>query len=122
MKNKGQITIDRRNGNLHIRIGGQFRPETAAMLTTMLSKNYEGRGNIFIHTGGIADIAPGATPALKKLMGICDLPSDKIYYIGELGLILGHDSSKVIVPKKRANGCGCSGKCRSCKCKPQKAA
>ena len=121
MEIKEQIRIDQRNGNLHIDVEGLFNPDTAAKLATLLTRTYEGTGNIFIHTKGITEVAMGSKFALNSLFEICDLPSENIYYIGEKGLVLGDNAAKVIIRKKR-NGHKCGGTCKNCKCKTKVAA
>ena len=116
MEKNEQIKVNQRNGNLHINVEGLFSPETATLLTTVMTRSYEGRGNIFIHTEGITEIAFGSRFALNSLVDICDLPSENIYYIGEKGLDLGHDKGRVIVHKKKNHGNGGCGRCKNCTC------
>ncbi|WP_306547903.1 hypothetical protein, partial [Desulfobulbus sp.] len=58
METSQPIQIDQRNGNLHVNLHGQFTPELAIALTSAIARDYQGKGNIFIHTSHITDIAP----------------------------------------------------------------
>ena len=121
MERQKQIKIGQRNGNLHINVEGLFSPDTAAMLTTVMTRSYEGRGNIFINTERITEIAGGSKFALNSLVDICDLPAENIYYIGEKGFDLGHDKGKVIVRRKVKNSHGgCGGRCMNNECTGKK--
>lgn len=121
MEFKQQIRIDQRNGNLHIEVDGTFSPDTAAKLATLITRSYEGTGNIFIHTKRITEVAMGSKFALNSLIEICDLPSENIYFIGEKGFLLGDNAAKVII-RKKTKGHRCSGKCNTCKCSTKEAA
>ena len=116
-----QIKIDHRNGNLYIEVQGVFSPDTSAKLATVISRVYGGRGNIFINTKGITEVANGSKFALNSLIEICDLPVDNIYFIGDKGFMLGDDATKVIIRKEKSTH-RCSGKCKSCKCSTRQAA
>jgi hypothetical protein len=116
-----QINADQRNGNLHINLAGLFTPETAARLTTVMAKTYQGKGDIFIHTGKVTGVAPDSRYAFNNLLGMSGLPRDNIYLTGEKGLDISQDATKVIIRKKKHDHGGC-GKCKNCTCHTRKAA
>ncbi len=110
------IHSDHRNGNLHIKIAGEFDVDTAMLLTSNMSKSYTGTGNIFIHTTEITDISPQAKKMFNSMLGVFNLPSAKIYLMGEKGHDICHDNGKVIVKKERTGGHKSCGRCKKCKC------
>ncbi len=116
------IDTDQRNGNLHIKIGGLFTPDTAAQLTLVMTRSYVGRGNIFIHTAALTSVDPDSQFAFNNLLGMSGLPRENVYLTGEKGLEISHDRGKVIVYKKRKRGHGGCGKCKNCSCDKKKAA
>ena len=122
MEKNTQINTSLRNGNLHINLKGHFSPDTAAKLTTIMTKTYQGKGNIFIHTKLITDVASNSRYAFSNLLGLSGLPKDNIYLTGEKGLDISHDSGRVIIYKKKQHGHGGCGKCKNCTCHTRKAA
>ncbi len=58
MHRTAEITMERRNGNLHITIIDSFTMGAAARLVASMDSCDNGQGNIFIHTEKISDIAP----------------------------------------------------------------
>ncbi len=108
------IQTDQRNGNLHINLSGQFTTEIAHRLTSAISQQYQGRGNIFIHTKDITDIAPESRQTFADLVGEAVLPREKIYMIGSKGLEICPDAGKVIVHDKKKHTC--CGRCKNCRC------
>ena len=122
MEKRAQIYISQRNGNLHINLAGQFNPDTAEKLITIMTQNYKGKGNIFIHTGKVTVVSQNSRYVFSKLLGLSGLPDDNIYLMGERGLEISHDLGKVIVHKKKTHGHGGCGKCKNCTCHTRKAA
>ena len=110
------METNQRNGNLHIKLNGIFTPDSAAKLTVLMSNNYLGKGNIFIHTDQVSNVSPGSQCAFNELVDLTTLPGEKIYLMGEKGLAICHNSGKVLVRKGR-KGHGSCGKCKNCNCK-----
>lgn len=108
------IHADQRNGNLHLNLHGDFTTETALRLTSTIARTYSGRGNIFIHTAQVADIAPESRHTFAEQISMLGLPQEKMYLTGIKGLDISPDKGKVIVYEKKKKGC--CGKCRDCKC------
>lgn len=111
-----KIDTDQRNGNLHIKLNGSFNQDTAAKLTMVMMRAYQGKGNIFIHTDKISTVEPESKCAFNDLIGLSNLPEKCIYMMGEKGLAICPDSGKVIVHKKRQHSHGGCGKCKNCSC------
>lgn len=122
MENVTRINADQRNGNLHINLDGRFTTDIAAQLTMVMAKAYQGKGNIFIHTSRITEIAPDSRFTFTNLLGLSGLPKDNIYLTGKKGLDICHDTGKVIVRKEKKHGHDCCGKCKNCTCHKRKAA
>lgn len=104
---------DHRNGNLHVNLHGDFTAETALRLTNTIARIYSGRGNIFIHTAQVTEIAPESRHAFAEQISMLGLPQEKMYLTGIKGLDISPDKGRVIVYEKRQKGC--CGKCRACK-------
>lgn len=113
---ESNIQSDQRNGNLHIKLNGEFSRDTAMAVMYHINQEYRGKGNVFIHTNDITEVAPQSQSVFQYMMGILDLPKDNIYLTGEKGKDICHDEGKVIVRKKHG-GCG---RCGSCKCGSRK--
>lgn len=111
MENRDTIHSDQRNGNLHIRLSGEFSHDMAMNVSYHILKTYRGAGNIFIHTSDITDVAPRSQAVFGQMVGLLDLPRDHIYLMGDKGTDIGYEKAKVLIPKKKIHG-GCS----NCKC------
>lgn len=114
MNKKARVNADQRNGNLHVKVNGQFTPDVAAQLVMVMAKIYQGQGNIFIHTDMVTTIDSDSRCAFGNLLKISGLPRENIYLTGKKGVKICNDSLKFIVRKERKQG-GC-GKCGDCKC------
>ncbi|MGI6655739.1 MAG: hypothetical protein ACOX5Z_02715 [Desulfobulbus sp.] len=114
MEMQQTISADQRNGNLHLSLHGRFTPEIAMQLGQTIADSYIGRGNIFIHTSQVTEVASGSRHAFGRMISDFGLPHDKMYLIGARGLDIGPDTTRVIIYEKKKRGC--CGKCRSCAC------
>jgi len=114
METSQPIQINQRNGNLHVNLHGQFTPEIAIALTSAIARDYQGKGNIFIHTAHLTDIAPESRSAFAINASLLDLPQEKMYLTGVKGLDISPDKGRVIVYEKKKKGC--CGRCSNCKC------
>ncbi len=119
MTNNLLVEIERRKGNTHIRLDGNFTPQGAARVVMLMAKNYEGKGNIFLHTEKITAIDANSRYAFEELLETSGLLSKHVYLIGEKGLKLCRDNAKVIIRKKKKSHCG---KCKNCTGRKKKAA
>jgi len=97
-------------------LAGQFDVDTAMLLTSHMSKSYTGKGNIFIHTAAITEVSPQSKKMFNSMLGGFNLPSTKIYLMGEKGHEICHENGKVIVKKERPAGHKSCGRCKNCKC------
>lgn len=122
METSTPIKTAHRNGNLHVDIHGLFDPNIADHLTSRIAAEYNGSGNIFIHTDGVTTVDPQAKKVFGELIGKHRLPHQKLYLTGHLGFAVSPDNIKVIAHREKKDKC--CGKCRDCKChdKPHHAA
>lgn len=120
METHNAIESDKRKGNLHISLGGEFSHDTAMAVTYHIANKYSGKGNIFIHTKNITEIAPRSQVIFNYMVDILDLPKEKIYLMGEKGKDICHDKGRVIITPEKKHGSGCCGKCKNCTCTTQK--
>lgn len=116
------IDTDQRNGNLHIKLEGLFTTSMAAQLAVVMEKSYLGKGNIFIHTKQVTEVAANAQAAFSSFLRLTGLPQENVYLTGEKGRHISPDSGKVIVYTKKKHGHGGCGKCKNCTCNKKKAA
>ena len=114
MNDIAPIATRHRNGNLHVDLLGHFDPALADRLTKNIADEYNGRGNIFIHTDGLTTIHPMAREAFGALLHHYRLPLEKLYLTGQLGFTVGPDRVKVIASHRKEKTC--CGRCRDCKC------
>ncbi len=114
MEQSKNIHSDQRNGNLHIRLSGEFSHDMAMTVSYHILKSYRGAGNIFIHTNDITEVAPRSQAVFGQMIGLLDLPREHIYLMGEKGIDIGYEKAKVLMPRKKKQA-GCSG-CGNCKC------
>lgn len=110
-----RIDTAHRNGNLHIRIHGHFSWQAAMDVTTTIAQDYQGRGNIFIHTAEVTSVAAQSRQILADQIERLALPRENLYLTGLKGLDIGPEKIRVIVYEKRKKGC--CGRCRDCGCR-----
>lgn len=121
MQHAARLTMERRNGNLHLTLAGSFTPDSASRLAEFMDQGCQGPGNIFVHTKMITEVAPDARSVFAELLRASALPQERLYFTGEKGLAIAPEASKVIV-RKPATGHGGCGRCQSCSCREKKAA
>ena len=114
METATPIKTAHRNGNLHVDLHGLFDPNIADHLTRRIASEYNGYGNIFIHTDEVTTVHPQAREALGESIGKQQLPHQKLFLTGRLGFALGPDNIKVIAHREKKEKC--CGRCRDCKC------
>lgn len=113
------VTSDQRNGNLHVKLAGVFDDKQAFEVGHHIQDVYRGKGNIFIHTNDLTEIAPSSKMMFKHMLGVLELPKEHIYLMGEKGRDICHEEGKVIVHKKKSHG-HCCGRCKNCSCGKKK--
>ncbi len=104
-----QIQAVNRNGNLHIKLFGDFNPQTAGHLSSTINQQYLGRGNVFVNTEQIGVVLATGAQLFKHSMKDSLVPYGNLFMIGKKGTKLVPDGSKVIIPptkKGKCTGCG----------------
>jgi hypothetical protein len=116
MNHESTIDTNQRNGNLHISLSGVFSLDTARQLTTLISRNYPGRGYVFIHTGRLTRVEPLCKVLFSNLLLVPDLPREKIYLTGDKARELCYDEAR-LVSGEPDQAAGCNGGCTDCVCR-----
>ncbi len=103
------INAEQRNGNLFVQLTGSLCQDKVETLTTTLTDNYSGTGNIFINTEKLTEILPSSAGTLASLLKQSSLPDERIYLIGEMGFRLSKNKTQVITrPSKKDRCAGCT--------------
>ncbi len=108
------IDSEEQNGNLHFIPKGEFTPDTALELTSLMKAKYNGKGDIVVNTSHITEVEPLSKQMFSIMLGYHDLPKDKVYLKGNKGQEICHDEGNVIEATTKKHG-GC-GRCRNCTC------
>lgn len=114
------MNLEERNGNLLVNLQGNFGVDTAMELTASISRKYRVGSNVFIHTTDVTSVSPQSKEMFNNMLGVYNIPCEKIYLMGEKGLEICHDEGKVIFHKKTPGEKKCGGRCKNCKCKSRK--
>ena len=114
---KERLQLEKRNGNYHIKIVGDFNPKTAQTLSSLICSEYAGDGNIFINTSLISKISNDSHQTFSKYLYESKLPANKIYYKGEKAYSMYHEYGRVIHSSTKPKQASCGGRCKKCKCK-----
>lgn len=115
MENSFNLDFRKSNGNLHIHPKGLLSPEMADGLDGIMTREYEGKGRIFVRT---ADISFPDSPDWNISIRIPEkVTPSNVYFKGEKGFDIAPDGTRVIISQRDMGGeCSCNGKCRVCKC------
>ncbi len=114
MEKSKKITAAHRNGNLHIKLNGDFDQPTAVHLEKTIRHNYRGSGNVFINTTSMGNIHQAGRHYLMHQTDRCGLPKQTLYFIGKKDLDIVPDGCRLLVPPAKKKG-GCKG-CGKCNC------
>lgn len=82
------IRSKRKNGNLHIKLIGDFDGSSAHVLLNALKRNSDGEEKIFVHTGGLRRVSPFGRDVLQSHLSSLKNKSARIIFTGENGAIL----------------------------------
>jgi hypothetical protein len=116
MNPESTIDTNQCNGNLHISLSGVFSLDTARQLTTLISRNYPGRGYVFIHTSRLTRIDPLCKVLFSNLLLVPDLPREKIYLTGDKARELCYDEARLVSYEPNL-AAGCNGGFGECACR-----
>ncbi|PIE73282.1 MAG: hypothetical protein CSA20_04155 [Deltaproteobacteria bacterium] len=110
-----EMSIEVRNGNLHVRLQGAFGIDTAMILTSHISRRYREGSNVFIHTSGVTTVSPQSREMFQTMLGVYNLPVKHIYLMGEKGFKICHDGGRVIVRNTSGSRKKCGNSCKNCR-------
>lgn len=116
MQEHFQIEMKKSRGNLHVALHGNLEKESALELVHALSKNYEGRGRVFIDTERLGEVSPAGCRAFQCGLNSDLLPAELLFFKGEKGFQMAPRGSKILILGPRPRRCHCSGRCAVCKC------
>jgi len=110
-----QITFDKNNGTLHVQPEGDFDGTSAWELLNFLNDQYSGQGRVVIDTSRLRQIHPFGSNTFKCRLKMVQLPSDRLFFMGQKCASLAPEGSNVITAPE-PHRCRCNGKCKQCKC------
>ena len=117
MGSKFRVTVKRNQENLHMAIGGDFDGGSACRLVNLLHDKYDGQGEVVIDTGDLKTVSPFGFGTFRGRLDRNAVPAERLVFRGENACLIAPEGSRV-VPETDDHRCGCSTKCRNCKCKP----
>lgn len=107
-----QIKAVHRNGNLHIKIFGDFDSLAAHTATTVINDEYQGSGNVFVNTQKMGAVLENGAMVFRHNMIDCTVQRSKLFLVGEKGREIVPDGSRVIIPPPKKDKCMGCGKCK----------
>jgi hypothetical protein len=105
------IQAEHRNGNLHVKICGDFDAAAAHTATSLINDQYPGCGNVFVNTEKMGAVLEGGAKAFRDNMSDGAVHLGKLFLVGEKGREIGPDGSRVIIPPPKKDKCTGCGKC-----------
>ncbi len=109
-----QIQAVHRKGNLHIKIFGDFDTVAAQGVTSAITEQYKGRGNVFIKTAQMGAVLEAGAKVFRRNMGDCPVHHRNLFMVGKKGMEMVPDGSRVIIPPQKKSKCG---NCKNCQCR-----
>lgn len=109
-----QIQAAQRNGNLFIKLSGDFNRVIAQSTVSTINANYQGSGNIFINTQQLGAVLDTGIAAFKQELKQASVHHSNLFMVGSKGLDIVPEGSQVIVPPTRKTH-KCTN-CGSCTC------
>lgn len=106
-----QIQAVNRNGNLHIKIFGDFDIVAAQGVTSAINNQYQGRGNVFVNTEKMGAVLETGAKAFRYNMRGCAVNHRNLFLVGKKGTQMVPDGSRVIIPPRKKGKCSGCGKC-----------
>lgn len=106
-------------GNLHLRLEGIFNGESALALTALLHQRQGACKRLFIDTDKLHRVEEFGTDVFHSFLRRHGEFSRRIYFKGKNGMHMALEGQRVLRVKSH-HGCGCSGKCKVCKCAERK--
>jgi len=76
------MRFQRKNGNLHINLRGDFDGSSACILFNALKRNYDDSSRIFVETRGLREVSPFGRDTLQSNLSELKRSSGKIFFDG----------------------------------------
>ena len=107
-------------GNLHVRLEGVLDPNSATSLALVMREEAAVCRKFFINTEGLERVDPSGASTLRTFMRefarhCAEDERSRIFFKGKNVDQVAMEGQRVLRTKP-ASGCGCSGKCKVCKC------
>ena len=115
MNSNFHVSLEKSNGNLHLRLTGNFDGSSAWKLINLLHEQYSGKGKIFVDTQGLREVCPFGCDIFKSHLKQRRLPADRLVFKGKNGFEIAPEGSHVILATEN-HKCRCSGDCANCSC------
>ncbi len=110
-----QIQFRKSNGNLHLRLEGDFNGSSAWQLIRLLEERYCGKGRIFIDTRHLKRLHPFGCSTFQSELVLSRVPAGCLFFKGEKGFEIAPRKSNVIMMPQKSQR-RCSGDCKNCSC------
>jgi hypothetical protein len=115
MNTNFHVTLEKSNGNLNLRLTGNFDGSSAWKLINLLHEHYSGKGKIFVDTHDLRDILPFGCSVFKYHLNQRRLPADRLVFKGKKGLEIAPEGSHVLLEPEK-HKCRYNGDCANCSC------
>lgn len=115
MNSNFQVSFKRRNGNLHIFARGDFDGNSAWELVNLLHDQYDGKGEVVIHTHQLREMCPFGCSTFQCRLNLRKVPADRLRFEGPKGFDIAPTGTRVSTTPHR-DPCRCNGNCAHCRC------
>lgn len=106
-------------GNLHLRLEGVFDGDSALVLSALLRERHTECDRLFIDTDRLQGVESFGADLFRLFLREYLEFSRRVYFKGRNGIQMALEGQRVLRIKPH-HGCGCSGKCKVCKCAESK--
>lgn len=106
-------------GNLHLHLEGVFDGDFAVALSALLRERHAECHRLFIDTDSLQRVEPCGADLFRSFLRDYFGVSRRVYFKGKNGAQMALEGQRVLRLKPH-HGCGCSGKCKVCKCAERK--
>jgi hypothetical protein len=113
MSTNFQVAFKRHNGNLHVHPSGDLDGSSAFELIRLLSRKYDGNGEVVIDTRKLRNVFPFGSSIFQDNVIESRIPKNRLSFKGEKGHELAPEGCKVIEVSSKHK---CCGNCAGCPC------
>lgn len=112
MSTNFQVAFKHHNGNLHVHPRGDLDGSSALELIRLMSRRYNGIGDVVIHTRRLGRVYPFGSFTFQKSVAESGIPTRRISLKGAKGRDLAPKGCRVVDGGRHQ----CRGNCANCKC------